>query len=362
MSALSSLSLLDRNLLHSLSRAPLSEKIKVAQAIWTSPSTALPTDEAATATAFFVLLRSETLMVQHYQQLFAPCTIDAVKETIGVLRTSSAQPLHEVVSKLRNSFINVDDASIQRTLELCVRLWLTVNVNTRLVSVGGMFPRERTLDWANEMSITTVLDQAFRPSCAPRRRVKLDGRFNAEYLVNNCDLELEWTNYLTDHLRLDATRRVLLVYRHKVYLNDSLMKQADGPIPLAVLGEALDSLNLLFPFGDGSTKQLLARYDEKALYTLGACGRERPLDLSQFTYWRDQLEALLEIYDSPPRTWKQLAVDRRNKLEWSAFWVTVMVAFLTLVSVPCSIIQAVYSVKAYNIALTQSAVIGRNEL
>jgi hypothetical protein len=61
----------------------------------------------------------------------------------------------------------------------------------------------------------------------------------------------------------------------------------------------------------------------------------------------------MHAFDKTPRTWKQLAFDRRNKLEWAAFWVTVMVGTLTIISIPCNIIQATYSVKAYRLALAQ---------
>jgi hypothetical protein len=85
---------------------------------------------------------------------------------------------------------------------------------------------------------------------------------------------------------------------------------------------------------------MLVKCGEQAFYDLGACGRERIQDLSEFEHWREHLEALAEVFHSPPRKWRQLTFDRRNKLEWSAFWVTVMVALLTIISIPCSIIQA----------------------
>jgi hypothetical protein len=86
--------------------------------------------------------------------------------------------------------------------------------------------------------------------------------------------------------------------------------------------------------------QLLVKRGEQD----STCGRKRVLNLEQYEYWREDVEALFEIF------------------EWSAFWEMVMVAFLTLVSIPCSIFQAVYSIKSYRLALAQTNDHGRDAL
>jgi hypothetical protein len=96
------------------------------------------------------------------------------------------------------------------------------------------------------------------------------------------------------------------------------------------------------------------------MYTLGSCNRKRNFNLARYDYLGKDLELLMEYLDKTPRTWRQLALDRRNKLEWSAFLVTIMVGFLTLVSIPCNIIQATYSVKAYHATLAQGKLASRS--
>jgi hypothetical protein len=122
-----------------------------------------------------------------------------------------------------------------------------------------------------------------------------------------------------------------------------------------VLEEALDSLNLLFPFGDVDTKRLLTKDGQLGIYRSGYAGRMRELNISRYQVWRDSLEDLLTISRNPPLAlwkelatgYKQLAESRKNSLmEWSAFWVTI-VAFITLITVPCSILQTTYAMKAY---------------
>ena len=364
MSALSSLSLFDETLPYVLSRNRNTDTITLVRRIWTSDSADLCNDEAAICAAFVRHVKDESLTIKHHEHCFATCTLDEITDLIGMLQDMSSRPLTDIVEEKRKHVINIDEASIQRTLELCIRLWLTINVNTRAVAVGGTSYREQTLDWSNQISLLDLTSKAFIKNAKSSTRhggPNIDGIFTAHYLVNSCGLEVAWTNYLTDHLRLDASRRVLLIFRHKPYLNLQCDRSVPGPVSRDVYSEALDTLNLLFPFGKASTKQLLIKHDGRDFYDFGMCGRKRVLDLERYEYWREELEALLEIFESPPRTWRQLAVDRRNKLEWSAFWVTVMVAFLTLVSIPCSIIQAVYSVKSYHLALAQNNSPGRNE-
>jgi hypothetical protein len=167
-------------------------------------------------------------------------------------------------------------------------------------------------------------------------------------------MSLQWTEYLSDHLTIDPQRKVLTLYKYKDYLRNRMMAKEEHPLSGALVEEALDTLNLLLPFPDSATKKLLARHGQLALYQHGTLARGRKLDLAAYRYWREELETLADIFSRPPQTWKQLATDRRNLMDWAAFWVTAMVAVLTLVSVPCNLIQATYSVRAYNAAVAQA--------
>jgi hypothetical protein len=181
----------------------------------------------------------------------------------------------------------------------------------------------------------------------------IEPRFTAAYFVNTSGMSIQWTDDISSHLSFDLERNVLTIYRHKICLVNHLDNLQDCPIARELLVEMLDTLNLLFPFGDLATKQLLLKQGQKSMYSLGSCNRGRDLDLAHYQYFGEALEYLIESFNTAPRTWRQLALDRRNKLEWSAFWMTVMVAVLTVVSIPCNIIQATYSIKAYRVALAQ---------
>jgi hypothetical protein len=338
-----------------LSKASDTQIANLVRQIW--PTNAKRrTDEAAVGQAFLRHLIDEISDTRHQHSNFAICTLDAIVSTIKDLQGLQSQPLENVIQHLKSNFLNFDEGAIQRSAEMCIRLSLTVNVNSSTVAVGGTSHREVALDWTRSSSLKKMVEDEFAnraTSNSSRLGTRVDGAFTADYFVNSCGMELVWTNYLTDHLRLDPDRRVLLIYRHKAFLSDQIHHESNGPIPQDVSREALDTLNLLFPFGNLATKRLLATHGEQASHDLGTCARDRVFDLSEFKFWRKELEVLAEIYQSPPRTWRQLAFDRRHRLELSAFCITAMVALLTLISIPCTIIQAMYSVKAYQVTVAQ---------
>ncbi|KAF2106619.1 hypothetical protein BDV96DRAFT_590896 [Lophiotrema nucula] len=227
-------------------------------------------------------------------------------------------------------------------MELCIRIWLTINVKSPSIAVGPVYQHDVPIKWTEDRSLQDLIRVRFKKCAAsgnPRYRTRLEGKFTAAYLVNVCEMKLHWTDNLTDHLCQDPDQHVFTVYKHKIcLLNHS--KSKDGcPIPKDVLEEALDTLDLLFPFGDPATKQLLKKENQLVFYQLGNRARDRELDLSRYEYWREELDDLVDSFRKPPRSWKQLATDRRNLMEWAAFWVAVMVAI---------------SVKAYHAAIAQS--------
>jgi len=274
-----------------------------------------------------------------------------------VAKASHDKPLSELIEELSCIFLDVDEGAIQRSLELSVRVWLTVNVHSWALEVGPNVVLELPMTWEKVMSLDDLIRTRWGEKITSqklKRRLLVEDTFTAAHLVNICGMTLQWTDYLSDHLAIDARRKILTVYRHKMYLAHRLeTTQEPNVIPRHVLEEALDTLILLFPFGDEKTRQLLSRHGELGFYRLGNCTRRRDLNIQQYQHWKEELEILVDTFNRPPRTWKQLATDRRNLTEWAAFWVTVMVGVLTLVSIPCSIIQASYSVKAYYVTLAQ---------
>lgn len=339
-------------------KGSLAEKFKVVESLWPDSDLSLERFDERAYVWFFDYIDYCIKPFEERQHLFASKTFLELVELIQMWREDSSKPLSTVIRELSMRYLNFQEKTLTRSLELSVRVWLTINVNSPSLAISEIRPHEIPLQWSAELSLNSLIQDHFS-TCQTYLQgngpLRVEGTFTAAYLVNVCGLGLSWTDSLTDHLRVDPGRQALTVYKHKVCLVNHLKARNGCPIPRAVLLEALDTLNLLFPFGDSATRQLLIKENYQAFYRLGNCGRDRELDLSNYTYWRAELDDLVDAFQRPPRSWKQLATDRRNLMEWAAFWVTVMVAVLTFVSIPCNIIQATYSVKAYRATLVQGS-------
>jgi hypothetical protein len=241
-------------------------------------------------------------------------------------------------------------------MELAVRLWLTINTHSAGIHVGAVLTESAPIDWDLSISLEQLLKFQFAGRGATHRNgdpSRFEQRLTAAYLVQTCGVTLQWSDDIASHLEFDLERLSLTVYRHKALLVSRLESTPVNPIPKDILEEVLSTLDLLFPFGDKATRSLLFKENQQSLYTLGSYKIDVELDLARYKCYGSKLGRLMTSFDKAPRTWRQLAFDRRNKLEWSAFWVTVMVALLTMISIPCNIIQATYSVKAYQATIAQ---------
>jgi len=329
------------------------QRTAIASRCWpTAESTSLLHNDSA----FFDHLQNEVNLVKHHKDRYAVGTIEEVIYLINTMRHNSYNRLSELTHALSSIYPHADEKAVQRSLELCIRLWLTINMNSPSLAIGPTYPLEMPLTWDKNASLNDLIQSRWEARGGPKLNPEsqLDDTFTAAYLVNICGMTLHWTEYLSDHLIMDPQRKVLTLFKHKAYLHSRLKSKEENPVPIQVIEEALDTLNLLLPFGDSATKQLLSRSGQLSIYQLGNLGRERKLDLACYNYWKEELETLAGLFSRPPRTWRQLATDRRNLSEWAAFWVTAMIAVLTLVSIPCNLIQATYSVRAYNAAVAQA--------
>jgi hypothetical protein len=352
---LSSECFFERSFVSKLKALQEQEKRILLQRFWpTSAINSYGVDETSHG-AYLDFIGSELSHIQHHRALFAAQDLDSIFEIIQILRESSDKPCDEVIQTLSSQFLNFDPKAIRRSVELSTRLWLTLNTRSPDIS-EAVLADQIPVEWNTNISLDTLINNRFTkraPGQAPKTHRNIEPRHTAAYFVNTCGMRIKWTDDISSHLNFDLERNALTVYRHKICLVNHLDNQQDCPISEDLLGEILDTMNLLFPFGDPATKQLLLKEGQKPVYSLGSCNRSRKLDLTHYQYFGEALEYLIESFNKAPRTWRQLALDRRNKLEWSAFWITVMVAILTVVSIPCNIIQAMYSIKAYHVALAQ---------
>jgi hypothetical protein len=343
---------------------PQHEKFELVKLFWPRADLTIESFHEESYASFLEYVGDELSELRHHQTRFATNNFESIVELIQMLQNCRGKHLSELLSELAPRFLNVDEHSVQRSIELTVRLWLNLNVNSAMIAVGPILAHSGTIDWSPNESLDDLIASQFagkeakelsRPKTEHLRSMGLD--FTAANLVNLCEIKLNWSDNLADHLVYNRKSRTLTIFKHKICLINHLKTTGDCPIPTAVLEEALDTTNLLFPFGDEATKRLLSQEGQLAFYGLGNCGRDRQDDLREFRFWREELADLFEVYNEPPRTFRQLVIDQRNLVDWAAFWITVMVLLLTMVSIPCSIIQTVYTIKSYNVALAQAQAI-----
>jgi len=305
--------------------------------------------------AFIDYIGQELSSLRMHRTEFAAQTFEATADIIQIMLQNRHQSRAELVAKIGVSFLNLNNLAVVRSLELTLRLWLTVNVHSTQTALGPVHAGQSVLEWDSDQSLDALLGAHFKKSPATNRITvaRIDPALTAAHLVERCDIMIDWTNNLVDHLRFDRKRRFLTVYRHKICLLNHAKSQQPTIIPLSILEETIDTLNLLFPFGDMATKSLLER-EREPFYSLGNCGRDLQFDLARYEHWRDRLLDICEAFDEPPRRLKHLLSNRGNIMDYYAFWIAVFVLLLTIVSIIFGTVSTVFAIKQYNLALAQA--------
>jgi hypothetical protein len=122
--------------------------------------------------------------------------------------------------------------------------------------------------------------------------------------------------------------------------------------PAGLLEETIRSINLLFPHWDPHTHNLLKKHGQTFQH-LAPFDGPRTLNLHEFEFWRYRLQELYEeIHCSPPVSWAQLWLDRRNPQQWYTFWIALVILAITLISCIASLVQAWASIRALQLQQT----------
>jgi hypothetical protein len=304
-------------------------------------------DEQFNSLFSFVQLQFQS--AAKYKDFHAAQTVDRIFTILSTLRSNPKATRLALLDRLQSDFLNCDGASILRSMELCLRIWLTLNVASPKIAIGPVQAPVSRIEWFDDMSLDQLVLTQFKPSkLGPRNR--LDDSLTAANLVRSCDIHLMWTSNLADHLKFDRRTRVLKVYQHKICLFHHLGSAA-SPIPKSVIEEAIDTLNLLFPLGDTATETLLRR-EKKTFSNLGICGRQ--VQYKEYSYWSTHLEILADVLNEPPRTWKQVLVQQRSIIDSATFWnlcIAVLVLIFTVISIAFGTAQTIYAKKQYDITI-----------
>lgn len=284
---------------------------------------------------------------------YHPLTSDDVFWIIGEVRRQKESTRLGVLDTAKQHFADKapSDAAISRSVNLAASLWLNVKVQSRpLESPSGC------LQWNDNQTLVDLLKTSFGAIADPgmNQTESVNDELTMEKLVTDYGFTVIWTSNLIEHLSLNKAAKFVKVYEHKICLQNHQLAGDQTALPQSVVLEAIDTLNLLFPLGEGPTKSFLSK-QRKTFIKLGNCSRQRCLNLDSYKIWREKLEELSMVLDVEPVGARQFFLWRsgKNAIQFATFWIATIVAILTIISFVTGVTSTVYAKKAYDIAVTQ---------
>jgi hypothetical protein len=153
--------------------------------------------------------QTKSLAVKTYEDIFY---------VVNVLRDNGDSKRPELRSLLRSRFRSSDDLGLDRSINLAIRLWLMIN--TLETKFGGIRHEATCVQWDDETTLRAFFRKLFPQSRwqITARSSRLGPHFTAAFMQRVCDLKIEWTTSLQDHLRLDRRRKALKIFPYKCYL------------------------------------------------------------------------------------------------------------------------------------------------
>lgn len=148
-----------------------------------------------------------------------------------ILRKNAKCTKSEIRAKLRecDQFDDAEDWAFDRSIDITIRLWLQINVRDELFRDSGKGVPD--VQWNGSETLTEFLRALFPVAKwelgAKERR--LDPYFTGANMVDICDLKIDWTTSLEDHLRLDRVERVLWIFPHKRTLQ-AFLSEAENKV------------------------------------------------------------------------------------------------------------------------------------
>ena len=234
---------------------------------------------------FLQYVSAELVPLRVDQADFAIHNFTGIGNLMQEIYKQRTQSRRQILDAVKRSYLNYSDDTVMRSIELALRLSLTINVQSADVTLGPTKSNVIPIQWEDEISLDQLVRAQFSPSqyaAESSKEYRIDPGFNAPFLAGISGIRIEWTDNLAEHLRYNRNRRAVKVYEHKICLIHHL-ESTDSIIPSDVLREAIDTLNLLFPF-DGQDTRGFLRQHRKEFYKIAHYGRVRLLDLREYNY------------------------------------------------------------------------------
>lgn len=148
-------------------------------------------------------------------------THETVIHAQSIVSELRSEPRSVVRTRLHPD-LGMDELSIDRVMDLTIRLWLMVDVRDDGLSKRLNTPQQFPVRWDEFDSLDKFLADQFPLSITrlDMRQSRLDETFTVAYMVRTCRLRVRWTDNLADHLRmvLGVDAKTLFVFPHKGFL------------------------------------------------------------------------------------------------------------------------------------------------
>ncbi|KAF6822260.1 hypothetical protein CPLU01_12120 [Colletotrichum plurivorum] len=267
------------------------------------------------------------------------------------VRSSAHKPMYEGIDDIRLQISgggNMDEQALE-----IMRLAASLVSMTYLRTAETRIPSEmRVALWRLDVSLSETLTTCFStPHNTQLESLPIPPELTVSTLVANHGYNVNWTNCLKQHLDIDRESRVISVFPHKIWLSAHTRSSDQCVMPAAIIGEALDTLDLLFPHGNAPTESFLEKQGQR-FHKLALCIRGRKSNLSDYPHWGKKIEDLMGILHEPPVGFQQFLPrwDRPNLLESANFWIAVFVAGLAVISFVFGLIAVIYAKESLDIS------------
>lgn len=324
---------------------------QLCQLVWPSMSVELYNDDHYSTLATYV--RYETSRVKKTLASLQTSGKDEERlaSVLAHVRSSAHRPMKDSIDDVRRQLCGGDSID-DKALEI-MRLAASLVAMTQLRTAETNIPSEKCMAlWRLDLSLSETLTTCFSTSQSKQQgSLPIPPELTVSVLVANHGYSVNWTNCLKQHLDIDRVSRVISVFQHKIWLSAHFDSAEQCVVPAAIIGEALDTINLLFPHTDAPTRSFLEKQGQK-FHNLALCGQGRKSNLAEYPHWGKKIEDLIGILHEPPIGFQQFLPrrDRPNLLESANFWIALFVAGLAVISFVFGLVAVIYAKESLDIS------------
>lgn len=312
---------------------------------------------------FIGYLKSELSILETQTDCFAAADQADELNILSILKEEKDSPQCDILEGVMARYgiqpcNQQNQRRCQASIELAVRMWLTVNVDSEGLAAASQVspPPARTVWKDKQMSLQTLVQRQFSTSATDQQPgEQIPSGLTMMELCSRSKYRVRWTHNLLEHLTITDSN-VILVYEHLVCLLNHQKYSDHSAIPKAIVEEAIDTFVLLFPMTplEGKRTKRFLKREKREFYTVGYGGRgqRRWLELDHYQYWRKSIAQMMLIMAHPPRGYRQAILDTegRNFEQVVTIWFGVIATVFTVVALVFGVLSTLLAVEANRLA------------